>query len=95
MERSATVRNFAVRILAHEGRSFARAVVPYLTDTGKVRDLRAWLIRPGGEIKQYGKDEILDVISDPNDIYNELRVKTVSAKDSADTGNCFWLSVKQ
>jgi len=84
-----TVRNFAVRILTHEGRSFARAVVPYLTDTGKVRDLRAWLIRPGGEIKQYGKDEILDVISDPNDIYNELRVKTVSAKDSADTGTVF------
>ncbi|HYX28505.1 MAG TPA: DUF3857 and transglutaminase domain-containing protein [Pyrinomonadaceae bacterium] len=84
-----TVRNYAVRILTHEGRAYARAGIPYLTDGGKVRELRAWLIRPTGEIKQYGKDDILDLISDPNDIYNELRVKMVSAKDAADAGAVF------
>jgi len=87
--RVTTVQTFAVRILTHEGRTYARAVIPYLTDGGKVRELRAWLIRPGGEVRQYGKDDILDAISDPNDIYNELRVKTVSAKDAADTGAVF------
>ncbi len=87
--RVTTVQNFAVRILNREGRSYARAGVPYLTDTGKVRELRAWLIRPSGEIKYYGKDEVLDVISDPNDIYNELRVKAVLAKDDAETGAVF------
>jgi hypothetical protein len=87
--RVTTVKSFAIRILAHEGRSYARAVVPYLTDSGKVRDLQAWLIRPSGEIKHFGKDDVLDVISDPNDIYNELRIKTVSARDAADTGAVF------
>src|ERR1043166_5738824 len=87
--RVTTVQNFAVRILTHEGRGYARAGIPYLTDGGKVRDLKAWLIRPGGEVKQYGKDDVLDVISDPNDIYNELRVRMVSAKDAADSGAVF------
>ena len=82
-------RNFAVRILTREGRTYARAVVPYLTDSGKVRELHAWLIRPSGETKNYGKDEVFDVISDPNDIYNELRVKTVSARDAAEAGAVF------
>ena len=84
-----TVQNFAVRILNHEGRTYAHAAIPYLTDGGKVRDLRAWLIRPEAPLKQYGKDDILDIISDPNDIYNELRVKMVSAKDAADAGAVF------
>jgi hypothetical protein len=87
--RVSTVTNFAVRVLAREGRSYARAAVPYLTDSGKVRDLQAWLIRSSGEIKHFGKDDVLDVISDPNDIYNELRVKTISARDAADTGAVF------
>src|SRR5439155_24144643 len=61
-----TVTTFAVRILAHEGRAYAMAAVPYLTDSGKVRDLQAWLVRSSGDITHFGKDDILDVISDPN-----------------------------
>ena len=87
--RVTTVATFAVRVLAQEGRAYARASVPYLTDSGKVRDLQAWLIRSSGDVKHFGKDDVLDVISDPNDIYNELRVKTVSARDAADTGSVF------
>src|SRR5439155_19350885 len=81
--RVTTVTTFAIRVLAHEGRGYAMAAVPYLTDSGKVRDLQAWLIRSSGNVTRFGKDDILDVISDPNDIYNELRVKTVSASDAA------------
>ncbi|MFS8085125.1 MAG: DUF3857 domain-containing protein, partial [Acidobacteriota bacterium] len=84
-----TLTNFVVRILTHEGRRYATAAVPYLTDSGKVRELRAWLIRRSGEVKVFGKDDVVDVISDPNDIYNELRVKTVSGRESADAGDVF------
>jgi hypothetical protein len=84
-----TVTTFVIRILAHEGRAYAMAAVPYLTDSGKVRDLQAWLVRSAGDVTHFGKDDVLDVISDPNDIYNELRVKTVSARDAADTGSVF------
>jgi Domain of Unknown Function with PDB structure (DUF3857)/Transglutaminase-like superfamily len=83
------VRTMAIKVLTREGRGYAMAAVPYLTDSGKVRDLHAWLIKPGGEVRRFSKDEVLDVISDPNDIYNELRVKTVVAKDAADAGAVF------
>jgi hypothetical protein len=87
--RITTVTTFAVRILVHEGRGYAEADEVYLTDAGKVREMRAWLIRPNGEVKKYGKDEIIDRIYDPNDIYNEYRVKSIDATRDADVGMVF------
>jgi len=55
------VYNYAVRILRREGREYAVAHVGYLPDVGKVKEFRAWLIRPGSEAKRYGKDDTLDV----------------------------------
>jgi hypothetical protein len=84
--------NYAVRILQREGRGNAFAAVAYFPDTGKVKDMDAWLIRPNGVIKRYGKDEALDALAAPNDVYNELRVRAVSAKDDADAGTIFGYS---
>ena len=80
---------FAIRILTHEGRALATALEAYETDTGKVRELHAWLIRPNGQVKRYGKDETFDIAADDNDVYNESRVKFISAKDDADAGAVF------
>ncbi|HEY9230506.1 MAG TPA: DUF3857 domain-containing protein, partial [Blastocatellia bacterium] len=80
---------YAVKILSREGRSEAIAHAVYTTDTGKVRELRAWLIRPSGEVKKYGKDETADVALVDNDIYNEARVRMVSAKSDAEPGAIF------
>src|ERR1700730_6266162 len=87
--RLTTATTYAIRILTHEGRGFAQAVEMYLTRSGKVRELNAWLIRPNGFIKKYGKDQTSDRISDPNDIYDEYRVKHINASDDADTGVVF------
>ena len=81
--------NYAVRILRREGRDYAVGRVSYLPDISKVKDFRAWLIRPGGPIKRYGKDDILDVAGDLNDVYNEYRVKRISGSDEADAGAIF------
>src|SRR6266550_1237542 len=43
-----TVATYAIRILNREGRGQAVAEVGYETDTGKVKDFHAWLIRPSG-----------------------------------------------
>ncbi len=80
---------FAVRILSREGRGYADAVEVYLTQSGKINEMRAWLIRPSGIVKKYGKDETADRISDPNDIYNEYRVKEIDASDDAEAGAVF------
>src|SRR5688500_17247054 len=84
-----TTTTFAVRILTREGRGHAVAGEGYVTKTGKVREITAWLIRPNGYVKKYGKDETVDVISDPNDIYNEYRIKSINASDDADAGVVF------
>ena len=83
------VYNYAVRILRREGREFANGGVGYIPDIGKVKEFRAWLIRPSGESKRYGKDDFADVAGDLNDVYNEYRVKRVSAVDDADAGSVF------
>src|SRR6266446_5434807 len=61
---------YAVRILNREGRGAAQAVDIYETDMGKVREMHAWLIRPSGQVKNYGKNEIRDE-AELNDVYDE------------------------
>ncbi|MDQ1611531.1 MAG: hypothetical protein QOG00_1462 [Pyrinomonadaceae bacterium] len=84
-----SVSTFAVRILTRVGRGSAQAVAGYATDTGKVREIRAWLIRPDGQVKRYGNDKILDLAGDLNDVYNQYRTKRIDATDEADAGMVF------
>jgi len=84
-----TVSTFAIRILTREGREYAVATAGYETDTGKVRDIKAWLIRVSGDPKKYGKDQTVDVASAMNDVYNESRYKSIDATDDADAGMVF------
>ena len=84
-----TVTTVAVRVLLREGRDYARAVAFYNSDAGKVREIRAWLIRPSSPVKRYGKDEIIDVIENSDDIYNESRLKVIDATRDADAGSVF------
>jgi hypothetical protein len=91
--KTVTTKTYAVRVLAREGRSEAVIVAPYLTSSGKIRDLKAWLIRPDGSAKSYGKDQTIDRIADPDDIYNEQRVKIIDASEDADTGAVFGYQV--
>jgi transglutaminase-like putative cysteine protease len=83
------VVNYAVRVLQREGREYANGHVVYVPDSGKVKELKAWLIRPGSETKRYGKDETVDIAGALNDVYNEYRVRTISATDDADVGSVF------
>lgn len=82
-------RNYAVRILKREGRDYAVGHVGYIPDVDKVKELRAWLIRSSGDIKRYGKDDSVDVAGADNDVYNEYRMRLISAKTEADAGMIF------
>jgi len=87
--RVTTTERGAVKILKNEGREEASADVSYLKDRRKVKEFRAWLIRPSGNVKKYEKDQILDAAGAPNDVYDEVRVKIVSAEDDAEPGAIF------
>ena len=81
--------NYAVRILQREGRGYAMGHVVYKTDGDKVKDLHAWLVRPNSQIKRYGNDDTIDVAGQPNDVYNEYRVRAISVSSEADVGSVF------
>jgi hypothetical protein len=87
--RVTTVTMFAVRILTREGRGYAQGIEFYESDAGKVRDLRAWLVKPSGLVRKFGKDDIIDAVEDPNDVYNESRYKMIDASKEADAGAVF------
>ena len=91
--RITTVTYYAVRILTREGRRYAEAIEGYNNGSGKVKEMRAWLIRPSGEVRAYGKKEIIDAALVDNDVYNEVRAKIISAKDEADAGCVFGYEV--
>lgn len=88
-----TVENYAVKLLNRDGRKYAVAGAFYLASTGKVRSLDAWIIRADGTTKSFEKSSIVDIISDPDDVYNEGRVKMIRAVDEVDTGYVFGYSV--
>lgn len=79
----------AVKLLTRGGKNYADAYAFYMQSSSKVRDIKAWLIRADGTSKFYGKDETLDRISDPDDIYDEGRVKNIDASSDADIGMVF------
>jgi len=91
--RVVTTRNYAVRILIREGRDYAFAHEIYHTDTGKVREIHAWLLRASAPVKRYGKDETMDVALSTDDVYNEYRAKLISAEKEADAGSVFGYSI--
>jgi transglutaminase-like putative cysteine protease len=87
--RVTTVSTYAVRILNREGRNAAVAHAYYETDTGKIREIKAWLIRPSGQVKSYGKDAVLDEADSLNDVYDEGRIKTIIASSDVEPGVVF------
>ncbi len=82
----------AVKILNREGRAFAIARASYLVSAGKVGNFRAWVINSDGKSNEYGKKETLDVIADPDDVYNEGRMKIIDASRDVETGFVFGYS---
>lgn len=87
--RITTMTRYAVRVLTREGRGHAYASALYLPDTGKVREMRGWMIRPSGEVKEYEKGQIIDLAVGGLEEYNEVRSKTIIAGDDAVAGSVF------
>lgn len=80
---------WAVKILSREGRGYARASESYNTGSSKVKDMRAWLIRPNGQTVSYGKKETMDMALADNDVYNDSRLRVISATDDVEPGCVF------
>lgn len=88
-----TVENYAVRLLTSEGRNFATASAYYLVSSGRVREIEAWLIRPNATPKTYDKKSVIDIIADPDDVYNEGRLKIIDASREVNAGDVFGYTI--
>lgn len=88
-ERYATTVRRVIWIRAQEGRSRALAAVAYSTDGGKVRSLRAWLKSASGEIVELKRRDIVDRARWDYALYNEDRIRSLSAADRAEAGSIF------
>jgi len=87
--RIVTTDRFAVKVLNRAGANEAEAVKVYTRDTGKVRDLRAWVLSPAGESHKLGKERILDITLNEDSLYDDIRAKVVSATKDCDPGAVF------
>ena len=88
-----TVTNYAVKLLVREGKGFAVARAHYLVSSGNIREIEGWLIRPNGTTRYYDKKSVIDRVSDPDDVYNENRLKIIDASGEAETGYVFGYTV--
>ncbi|MBV8819331.1 MAG: DUF3857 domain-containing protein [Acidobacteriaceae bacterium] len=80
---------YAYRPLTREGKRRAHALEAYVKDTGKVRELRGWLVMKSGEVKKYGKDKAIDVAYSDSDVYNEYRARVIDAASDTDLDSLF------
>jgi transglutaminase-like putative cysteine protease len=88
-----TEERFVVKVLTKEGRDLAVARAFYLSSSGKVGKLEAWTIFKNGKTKGYGKKEMLDLISDPDDVYSEGRMRIIDASSDVNVGDIFGFTV--
>lgn len=79
------------KVLNEDGRKHAVAQVDYLSDSAVVKSFKAWLIKPGGEVVQLAKKEIIDVAlhSTALELYGEARRQMIRAADAAKPGAVF------
>ncbi len=87
------VERYAIRILTLEGRGLAVARAFYLSSTEKISNIEAWAISTRGDVKEFSKKEILDIISDTDDVYNEGRVKIIDGSGEMAVGSVFGYTI--
>jgi hypothetical protein len=83
-----SVRN-AVKVLTREGRDEAHGDLVYSAATGKIRDARAWIISPSGDVLPISKTGVLDHPYAVGNPYEDLRVRELDARDKVDPGSVF------
>jgi len=78
----------AYRIQNGDGARFANAHFHYIKGSDKIQELRAWLVLPGGEIREYKSKDFYNYESH-DALFTEEWVRSLSLRDSARAGSVF------
>jgi len=84
-----TLRRYAIRLRERAGRDAASLDAVYVNGSDRVNALRAWILRPGAAVRELGGREAVDAALVNNDIYNEVRVRSIGARDDVAPGDTF------
>ena len=82
-----TTEHYALRILKREGIEEAHVVKSYHSDTGKVRDMRAWVIN-GDEGRRLGKERVAD-IGAGDGLFEQERARNIDGTKDCTQGSVF------
>lgn len=82
------ISRHAVKILTHEGKGEANVVESYEKGGRQIKELRAWLIAPGGFVKTFDKGSVEDLGAYSDDLYNDFRLRRIKA-DNPEIGSVF------
>lgn len=83
-----TITRRAVKILTHDGKQEAEALVGYEKGGDEVKDMHAWLVAPGGYIKTFEKSDVEDLGAYSDELYTDFRIRRVRAHN-AELGSVF------
>lgn len=59
------------------------------TRSGKIREMRAWVVNPGGKEIRLGKDRMTEASAAGGDSYTEYQVRSISVGDEVQPGGVF------
>ncbi|HXM42453.1 MAG TPA: transglutaminase family protein [Bryobacteraceae bacterium] len=83
----------ALRVLSREGRADAYASQIYETGNSKVRDMKAWMLAPSGELLKLPKEANYDKAYTTNNAYDDIRVRGIDGRSKADPGSVFGFEI--
>lgn len=90
-----TMRERAVVRWLASGRSTIQAFRSYSPKSGRIREFRAWTITAAGREIRYGKERVLDVSLDDDNLYDEDRGKVIAPGDDLTAGGTFVYDVTE
>ena len=83
-----TTRRYAVLIRDRAGREAASVHSVYVPGSGSVRAIRAWIAN-GNAVRDVDPRAVVDTALVNNDVYNEVRLRRLGAKENVATGEMF------
>jgi hypothetical protein len=83
-----TSRRYAALIVDRAGRDAASIRGVYVPGSGSIKTLRGW-VASRGKVRAVGDDAVVDAALVNNDVFNEVRVRAMSAGDEVTPGDVF------
>ena len=83
-----TIRRYAVLVRDRAGREAAALRAVYVPGSGSVKAIKAWLAK-GSAVREVDGRAVVDAALVNNDVYNEVRVRSLGAQSDVAAGEIF------